>query len=229
MVLMRLILWDVDSTLLRDHGRCYGAYATAFTAHTGREFVASVSTAGRTDRWITSEVFRSHGLAPVPEPQGYEAFFARYAAEVAALPPGPGPSVALPGVADLLAALQARDDVVQTLVTGNIAPVARAKIANVGLDGWLDTAIGGYGDDHEIRAELVRAACTRAEAVHGPFADVLVVGDTEHDVAAALDCGVVAVAVATGSVNAADLVAAGAHHVLPDLSDTAAALAVLGP
>lgn len=226
---MRLVMWDVDSTLLRDHGRCYGAYIAAFTAHTGHEFAASLATGGRTDRWITTEVFTRHGLEPATTPDGYDAFFARYAAEVAALPPGPGPAVALPGVAAVLAALHARDDVVQTLVTGNIAPVAVAKVANVGLDRWLDTTIGGYGEDHEIRADLVRASRARAEAAHGPFADadVLVVGDTEHDVTAALDCGVVAVAVATGRATVAELAAAGAHHVLPDLADTAAALDVL--
>ncbi len=227
---MRLVMWDVDSTLLRDHGRCYSAYVSAFTAHTGREFAAELATGGRTDRWITTEVFAQHGLDPDITADGYGAFFARYAAEVAALPPGPGQAVALPGVADVLAALHARDDVVQTLVTGNITPVAVAKVANVGLGRWLDTAIGGYGEDHEIRADLVRASRARAEAAHGPFADadVLVVGDTEHDVAAALECGVVAVAVATGRATAADLAAAGAHHVLPDLVDTATALAVLG-
>src|SRR5436305_7749579 len=198
---MRLVMWDVDSTLLRDNGRCYRAYVTAFTAHTGQEFAAELATGGRTDRWITTEVFAQHGLEPATTPDGYAEFFAGYAAEVAALPPGPGPAVALPGVAEVLAALHARGDVVQTLVTGNIGPVAVAKVAGVGLERWLDTTIGGYGEAHEIRAELVRAARARAEAVHGPFADadVLVVGDTEHDVTAALDCGVVAVAVATGT------------------------------
>lgn len=218
-------MWDVDSTLLRDRGRCYGAYVAAFTALTGREFAASLSTGGRTDRWITEEVFRQHGLAPQ-----YEELFARYAGELAALPPGPGPAIALPGAAAVLAALHARPDVVQTLVTGNIAPAAAAKVAAVGLDRWLDVAIGGYGEDHVIRAELVRACRARAEAAHGRFADadVLVVGDTVHDVTAAVDCGVIAVGVATGATPAAALAAAGAQHVLPDLADTDAALAILG-
>ncbi|MGI5130888.1 HAD family hydrolase [Pseudonocardia sp. CA-107938] len=222
---MRLVMWDVDATLLRDHGRCYGAYVSAFTAHTGREFAASLVTGGRTDRWITTEVFAQHGL----DPGGFDEFFARYATAVAQLPPGPEPAEVLPGAADVLAALHAHPDVVQTLVTGNIAPVAVAKVANVGLDHYLDTTIGGYGDHHEVRAELVRASRARAEAVHGPFADadVLVVGDTEHDVQAALECSVVAVGVATGRTTAAELAAAGAHHVLPDLRDTEAALAVL--
>jgi len=223
---MRLVMWDVDATLLRDRGRCYGAYVSAFTAHTGREFAATLVTGGRTDRWITAEVFAQHGLDPEPP---FEAFFARYASEVALLPPGPGPAEALPGAAAVLAALGADPEVVQTLVTGNIAPVAVAKVANVGLDRFLDTTVGGYGDHHEVRAELVRTSRARAEAAYGPFADadVLVVGDTEHDVQAALDCDVVAVGVATGRTSAAELAAAGAHHVLTDLSDTAAALAVL--
>jgi phosphoglycolate phosphatase-like HAD superfamily hydrolase len=223
---MRLVMWDVDATLLRDRGRHYEAYVSAFTAHTGREFAATLATGGRTDRWITAEVFAQHGLdTDIP----FEEFFARYATAVAQLPPGPGPAEALPGAAAVLAALDADPAIVQTLVTGNIAPVAVAKVANVGLDRFLDTAVGGYGEHHEVRAELVRASRARAEAAYGPFADsdVLVVGDTEHDVQAALDCDVVAVGVATGRASAAELAAAGAHHVLPDLRDTAAALAVL--
>ncbi|WP_281688904.1 HAD family hydrolase [Pseudonocardia thermophila] len=223
---MRLVMWDVDGTLLHDRGRCYSAYVSAFTAFTGHEFRAQVNAGGRTDRWITAQVFAQHGIEVR---DGFDEFFARYAAAVAALPPGPGPAQALPGVAEVLAELHARPHVVQTLVTGNIAPVAAEKVRNVGLVHYLDTSIGGYGEHHEERAELVRTARARAEAVHGPVADsdVLVVGDTEHDVRAALDCGVVAVGVATGRTSAAELAAAGAHHVLADLTDTATALAVL--
>jgi Predicted phosphatases len=196
------------------------AYATAFTAVTGLAWNGTLVAAGRTDLEITPELFARHGIDDAGP--HLAAFFARYATEFAArrhLVPGRG--TLLPGVAAVLPALAARPDVVQTLVTGNIRAVGVAKVAAFGLERHLDTAVGGYGDDHAVRSMLVRRSRERAEAVHGPFAapDVVVVGDTVHDVAAALAEGVTAVGVATGPATSAELAAAGAHHVLDDLGD----------
>jgi phosphoglycolate phosphatase-like HAD superfamily hydrolase len=216
----RLLMWDVDLTLLMGGGVGVDAYRAAFTAVTGRPWNGTLVAAGRTDLQITPELFAQHGIAdPTPH---LSAFFARYTAEFTArrhLVADRGRL--LPGVAEVLAALHARPDVVQTLVTGNITAVGIAKVAAFGLDRFLDTAVGGYGDDHAVRSELVRRSRERAEAVYGPVAaqDVLVIGDTVHDVAAALGAGVVAVGVATGPTPAEALAAAGAHHVLDDLGD----------
>jgi len=113
-----------------------------------------------------------------------------------------------------------------------VRPVAEAKLAAFGLDGYLDLAIGAYGEEHEIRAELVHLARARAAAAYGRDfrgpATVLV-GDTPLDVAAAAETGARSVAVATGGSTAAELAAAGADRVLPDLTDTAAVLAALAP
>jgi phosphoglycolate phosphatase-like HAD superfamily hydrolase len=116
---------------------------------------------------------------------------------------------------------------VQTLVTGNVPEVAAAKVAAFGLTGSFDAEVGGYGTDDSVRATLVRRSLERARTKYGePFRPV-VVGDTVHDVTAALANGAVAVAVATGATAAADLEAAGAHVVLPDLSDPDAVVAAL--
>lgn len=216
----RLLMWDVDRTLLVGGGVGVEAYAAAFTAVTGREWAGSLIAAGRTDLEITPQLFAQHGIADAtPHIPG---FFTRYASEFGArrhLVRDRGRL--LPGVAEVLAALDVHRGVVQTLVTGNITAIGIAKVAAFELDRYLDTTIGGYGDDHAVRSELVRRSRQRAEAVHGPFAaeDVLVIGDTVHDVAAALAAGVVAVGVATGATPAAELAAAGAHHVLDDLGD----------
>ena len=225
---MRLIQWDVDRTLLVGGGVGVEAYAAAFTAVTGIPWRGALVAAGRTDLSITPELFAQHGIddaGPHLAP-----FFARYAEEFA----GRAARMTtegrlLPGAAEVLAALAGRPDVVQTLVTGNIAPVGIGKVAAFGLDPYLDTAVGGYGDDHPVRAELVRRSRDRAEAAHGRFADadVLVVGDTVHDVGAALAAGAVAVGVATGPATVAELAAAGAHHVLDDLSDVEHVVAVV--
>jgi hypothetical protein len=121
----------------------------------------------------------------------------------------------------------------QSVVTGNIRLLAEVKLAALGLRNGLDLCIGAYGDDHEDRTELVQVARRRAAAVHGrtpaAFAgtSTVVIGDTPLDVTAALAAGARAVGVATGSHSAADLRAAGAHAVLPDLTDTDVVLKAL--
>ena len=118
----------------------------------------------------------------------------------------------------------------QSVLTGNIRPVAEVKLSAVGLRDPLDLCIGAYGDDHEVRAELVQVARRRAAAVHGRDPDdfgglsTVLIGDTPLDIEAALAAGARAVGVATGPSQAADLYAAGAHAVLPDLTDTRAVM-----
>jgi phosphoglycolate phosphatase-like HAD superfamily hydrolase len=128
----------------------------------------------------------------------------------------------------VLAALADRPHVTQTVVTGNIPAVARAKVAAFDLDRYLDFEIGGYGTDDQVRATLVRLSRERSEAKHGRvFTEVLVIGDTPHDIEGALANGVTAIGVATGYSSAADLRAAGAHAVLDSLDDVEAALTLL--
>jgi phosphoglycolate phosphatase-like HAD superfamily hydrolase len=116
---------------------------------------------------------------------------------------------------------------VQTLVTGNIPAVAAAKVAAFDLTWAFDAEVGGYGTDDTVRATLVRRSLERAEAKYGHGFEAVVVGDTAHDVTAALANGAIAVAVATGSTGPDELAAAGAHHVLTDLSDVDATVALL--
>jgi phosphoglycolate phosphatase-like HAD superfamily hydrolase len=117
----------------------------------------------------------------------------------------------------------------QSVLTGNIRPLAEVKLAALGLGAPLDLTIGAYGDMDEVRAELVGVARARASAgadggsePGGDFGGeaTVLVGDTPLDVAAALATGARAVAVATGSFSEAELAASAAHAVLPDLSDT---------
>ncbi len=143
----------------------------------------------------------------------------------------------LPGAAAALAALAGQDGMdhaaVQSVLTGNMRALAEVKLAALGLDDYLDLRVGAYGDAHEIRADLVPLARASAAAAYaadfGGRATVLV-GDTPLDIAAARAAGARAVGVATGSSTVADLTAAGADAVLPDLVDTARVLAAItGP
>ena len=220
-------MWDVDYTLLRGGGVAADAWKAAFTELTGLAWRGTPKFGGRTDMDICAEVFATHGVTDCTP----ERFFDRYVEHVhAARHEFVRQGGLMPGVRAVLDRLRIRPDVVQTLVTGNVPAVAAAKIAAFGLADAFDTEVGGYGTDDSVRATLVRRSLERAEAKYGePFAPV-VVGDTVHDVAAALANRARAVAVATGSTTMADLARAGAHAVLPDLSDVDATVRVLiGP
>lgn len=225
---VRLVLWDVDRTLLTAGGIGRRLYEHAFAAVTGRAPAAVADMAGRTEHAIAADTLRLNGVAPDPELLArFHAALGR-AAE-ALLPRLREEGRALPGAHAALEALH-RLGAVQTVVTGNIRELAAAKLAAFGLEARLDLSLGGYGDHSPDRADLVRLAVARATQRHGAgFAPsaVVVVGDTPHDVRGAHDAGVRAVGVATGRSSRADLAAAGADGVLDDLRDTAAVVRLL--
>ena len=220
-----LVLWDVDGTLLNAGGVGADLYSVVFLQLFGRSLETMAPMAGRTDRAIILETLTQAG---VPEPRRHvDPFIAGLAARA----PTVRTSVAargraLPGAAAALAAL-ASGRAHQSVLTGNVRAVAEVKLAALGLRDPLDLRIGAYGDDHEDRTELVHVARRRATAVHERSgtagfrgAGTVVVGDTPLDIAAALAAGARAVGVATGPFSVAELRAAGADVVLPDLSDT---------
>jgi phosphoglycolate phosphatase len=217
-------MWDVDRTLLYGGGVAAQAWKAAFTEVTGVAWRDTPIFGGRTDLDICTEVFAAHGVTTCTP----ERFFARYIANVHATRHLFGvQGTLMPGVRAVLDELGARPDVVQTLVTGNVPEVAAAKVAAFGLADAFDAEIGGYGTDHSCRATLVRLCRERAEAKYGERFAPVVIGDTEHDVTAALANDALAVGVATGSTSMAKLALAGAHAVLPDLSDAAVAVALI--
>jgi phosphoglycolate phosphatase len=209
-------MWDIDHTLLWTRGVTSMAWKAAFTEVTGLDWRTTPDFAGRTDTDICAEVFAAHGVTDCTP----ERFFVSYVehirrnehlfAERGTL---------MPGVREVLDRLGEDPSVVQTLVTGNVPEVARAKVAAFGLTGAFDLAVGGYGTDDSVRATLVRRSLERAEAKYAERFRPVVIGDTVHDVAAALANGALAVGVATGRTPMADLEEAGADNVLADLSD----------
>ncbi len=217
-------MWDIDYTLLRGGGVTTTAWKAAFTELTGVAWRTTPSFGGRTDMDVCAEVFAAHGVTDCTP----ERFFVRYVAEIERIKHLFIEQGALmPGVREVLARLGDDPEVVQTLVTGNVPEVAAAKVAAFELSDSFDAEVGGYGTDDSVRATLVRRSLERAEAKYGERFQPVVIGDTEHDVTAALANGAYAVAVATGRTKMADLVLAGAHAVLPDLSDADAAVSVL--
>jgi phosphoglycolate phosphatase len=222
-----LVLWDVDCTLVSADGLGTRLYEVVFREMFGRELSVVAPKAGRTDRAIIGDTLALAG-APVSAVGPFLAALERVASDGAL----PGPVRPLPGAAAAIAALAAAG-VRQSVLTGNVRPLAALKLERAGLGDHLDLAAGAYGDVHEVRAELVTAARRAARRAYGadfPGAATVLVGDTPLDVEAALTAGARAVAVATGSYGAAELASAGAHVVLPDLADTARVVAaVIGP
>ena len=219
---MKLVLWDVDGTLVDTAGHGWRAFGEAFEKLFGRAPEGMVPLAGRTDHEIALGILERNGVegAEAHLPRMWEALAGalttrqeRFRAE----------GRALPGAREALEALGHRDDVLQSLLTGNIAANAVTKLAAFGLEGLVDFDIGGFGSDHRVRAELVAIACRRASEKHGlelAPADAVLVGDTPLDIAAARGAGARAVAVATGPHPMEELQDADA--VLEDLTDTAA-------
>jgi len=231
----RLVLWDVDHTLLDAGGAGVALLRQAFTELFGCPFPATPPMAGRTDRAIELEILTRAGLAdPAAQLPAFQRLAAGLAPEFGELVRSGGR--VLPGAAEALAAVAALADgstgPVQSVLTGNLRAIARVKLAALGLDRFLDLQVGAYGDDHEVRADLVPLARASAAAAYradfGGDATVLI-GDTPLDVEAARLTGARSVGVASGGFTAAELAAAGADVVLPSLADTPAVLAAVLP
>lgn len=223
-----LVLWDIDRTLLylpRVGGSWFLQALADITGHTPAPS-AALSFAGRTDRWIARQLLLEVGVEPSEDmiTRLYDAATTHASADRQRIAEH---GVVLPGVSEVLGELAGRPDVVQTLVTGNLKPIAGFKVEAFGLDKYLDLEIGSYGGTSEDRAVLVAEAITGAGRRYGEQFRVVVVGDTPHDVQGALAQQARAVGVATGGFDADALHASGAHAVLPDLADTAHALATI--
>ena len=183
---------------------------------------------GMTDRAIIRGGLARMGL-PADEVT-IDAICAAYLATLAEEMPNSQGFLVHPGVRELLAALDGRTNLAVGLGTGNLREGARLKLERAGIDGHF--AFGGFGCDHEDRPALVRIGAERGAAHLGaPLAAcrVVVIGDTPHDVAAAQALGAETLAVETGGIGAAELVAAGATRVVADLAAPGVLAALVGP
>ncbi|MCC6388801.1 MAG: HAD family hydrolase [Dehalococcoidia bacterium] len=223
----RLLLFDIDMTLIRTHGAGRGAVNTVLARLSGvEEATAGMRFDGRTDRAIFLEALGRHGLGGADPERAFEAFVADYLAELEKSLEVLG-GVVLPGVPALLDALDARGQLLG-LATGNMERGARVKLTHFGL--WERFAAGGFGDHTPVRAEVVREGIDALARVIGCDPDpsaTIVLGDTPLDIEAAHLAGTRCLAVATGAFDVDALRAAGADWVFADLSDTTRVLDVL--
>jgi phosphoglycolate phosphatase-like HAD superfamily hydrolase len=227
----RLVLWDIDGTLVDSAGLGGEAFLEAFERVTGAPVTKLVPFAGRTDLEIALDLLETAGIEHSERLlDEFEQKLAASMAERAELVRERGRP--LPGVRNALERLGAEPHVTQSLLTGNIAPNAHVKLAAFNLHELIDMEIGAYGSDHQRRGQLVAVARRKALDLRGVAFDphqIVLVGDTPLDVAAAIEGGARAVGVATGPYDTGQLKHSGADAVLEDLSDLDLVLeAVLG-
>ncbi|MBD0692692.1 HAD family hydrolase [Streptomyces sp. CBMA123] len=222
-----IVLWDIDHTLIDNAGVSKEIYGAAFEAVAQRRPSGPAVTEGRTDRLIMREMFDRDSLA---RPGWDTVQAALEAAESERFEELQRRGSALPGVRDTLTAVADEPGIISSVLTGNIAPNARLKLAAFGLDGLVDLSVGAYGADHLERAALVAVARDRIHRAYAVPAGtpVALVGDTPRDVEAALTSGVQIIAVASGVHAAHELHGAGADVVLPDLINTGVLLSHFG-
>jgi phosphoglycolate phosphatase len=219
-----LVLWDVDHTLIENHGVNKETYAEAFRLLTGHVAEYPVETEGRTEPEIMRNMLLRHGIEPTAGhvarmPEVLETATNSKAAALR------DRGHELPGAREALTKLQATPGIIQSTLSGNIRPNAFTKLSVFGLHTYMDFEVGGYGSDDEVRANLVGIARDRAFAKYGVRFDkatTILIGDTLRDVQAGRNGGAQVVAVATGPDSIEALHNEGADVVLPDLRDTRA-------
>jgi phosphoglycolate phosphatase len=225
-----LLLWDVDHTLIENSGVSKAVYARAFQVMTGSAPEAQPRTDGRTDHDIMRNLFMANGAEfTANDEASYTSALVTAMEELH--PRLMRDGFVLPGITEALEAIAKIPSIVQSVLTGNIRPNAEAKLRLLGGHArLLDLDVGGYGSDDVVRPRLVGAAQRKASEKYGVTfgqASTVLVGDTERDVAAALEGGAMVVGVATGTMSTEQLRRAGAHVVLPNLIDAAGFVEVI--
>lgn len=216
-----LVLWDVDLTLVRCGPVARDVFDAAVAQVVGRHPGAhGIRMGGKTDPQIAREILAHAGVGEAEaQLPALMVALERGLADVAdRLAEGGG---VMPGALPVVQRLAAMPSVVQTVLTGNIRPNARLKLAAFGLERWLDLDVGAYGSDSAVRTDLVPIARDRAEQRYGrefAGAQTWVVGDTPLDLACARAGAARCLLVASGYHDYEELAPLGADAVLHDLT-----------
>lgn len=221
---MKLVLFDIDGTMLRSEGVGRASMESALRNVFGTSGNDAYRYDGKTDKQIIRESMRAAG-------HGDEAIDERMDRVVEHYVGGLDERIAsgeyrvrlLPGVIELLDELEKRHEIVVGLLTGNIIEGARRKLAAAGVD-FDRFKVNAFGSDHEHRPKLPAIAQQRAKESLGvdlEGARIFVIGDTPADISCGRELGARAIAVATGSYSVDELRAHNPFAVFEDLSDTA--------
>lgn len=220
---MKIVLFDIDGTLLLSDGAGRAAMESALTTFFGTSGPASYRYGGKTDRLIVRETMRLAGFDDATIDARMEEVLDLYLRGLRAdLEQSAHRARALPGVAALLDAVEAHEDLVLGLLTGNIVEGAQVKLRAVSLAPER-FRVGAFGSDHEERPMLPPIARQRASALLGrdvPGERLIIIGDTPADMTCGQGIGARAIGVATGGFAIEELTAYDPAAAFADLSDT---------
>jgi phosphoglycolate phosphatase len=206
-----LLLFDIDGTLVRRAGAAHVEALREAIHEVHHVDVtrprATISPAGRTDGEIARLLLLDAGVSARTIDEHTTEVRDHCCANYARLCPPDLSDMLVPGMADLVAWLDARDDVRLSLVTGNFEPVARLKLKRAGIGRHFPAGQGGFGSDSEDRVALPGIARKRAghDRISHPRARTIVIGDTPRDIACARADDLRCFAVTTGPHGAEDL------------------------
>jgi phosphoglycolate phosphatase len=228
--LRRLVLFDIDGTILTDRGASRSAFADALARVYGYDGdLSRYDFSGRTDPQIAHMVLRDAGHSPddieSALPHLWEIYLAGLERNAT-----PERVRVMPGIRELLAELEAHADVVLALLTGNIEPGARLKLGGAGLNDYFP--FGAFGSDSPDRTELPPIAMQRASRQLGKAfrgEDVVIIGDSIYDVRCGVPYAATTIAIASGKTPAETLRAEHPSHFFDSAEDLGAMTrAILG-
>ena len=226
----KLVLFDIDGTLMRGVGAVVSSYRLAFQEIFGIDAsITDVDCSGRTDPEIVTEVLTARGFDQEAISQGLPRLFASYIVNLKREIPNTDDAYVCPGIQELLDELAGRP-LVLGILSGNLQESSRLKLSLFDLNRYFQ--VGAFGSDSAVRSELVGIALKRTEDRFGlTFSgkDIVIIGDSVRDVHCGRDYGVKSIAVATGVTPYEKLAAEKPDHLFNNLSGTEEVLdAILG-
>jgi phosphoglycolate phosphatase-like HAD superfamily hydrolase len=223
----RLLLFDIDGTLINSGGAGIQALKLALTERFGiTDDLHDIEIAGMTDSGIVVSILNKHKIPATNE--NITTFLDSYAHFLSLELPRRNGTL-LPGVLELLEKLKSRKHVVLALLTGNISRGAQLKLEQYGV--WHFFEFGAFADDHQDRNQLGPFAQARATEKHGrefSAAEIDVIGDTPRDIACGKAFGARTIAVATGTWSRDQLAQHHPDFLIDDLSDVDRLIDTLG-
>jgi phosphoglycolate phosphatase len=224
---VRLVLFDIDGTILRSGGVGRIAMQRALTTVFGSPGNQEYRYDGKTDRQIVRETMRLEGLGDDEIDAQMETLLDQYVSGLhEEFSSGSRTVQIFPGVVELFDRLEQHPNVVLGLLTGNIEPGARAKLGAAGID-FSRFRVNAFGSDHEHRPALPAIAQQRAREMLGidlAGNRLVVIGDTPADIRCGEAIGARAIGVATGRYTVEQLSEHGAYAVFETLADTDAVM-----